>query len=94
MTGNSAEGATAARTASLARVRAAPAAAPAADAAVHASLVRAFGRQACNRRYDEDNSRHPKECRRLGAEFLAASIALRLAWQASGDLASPERPEP
>ena len=79
---------------SIARIHAAQAAAQVADDAWHASLVRAFGRQACNRRYNEDTSRHPEACRRLGAAFLAASIALHLAWQASGEVASVERPAP
>ena len=86
MTGNPLEGAIDRRATSIARIRAAQAAAQAANDAFHASLVRAFGRQACNRRYDEDTSRHPEECRRLGAAFVAASTALQIAWEA-GDAA-------
>lgn len=41
------------------------------------ALRRAFGKDACNRRYDADKSSHPEECRVARAEWIAARDAWR-----------------
>ncbi len=53
--------------------------ATAADAAWQAELVKAFGRDACNRRYDMDQSKHPMACREAYAKWGAAMNAWKVA---------------
>ena len=49
----------------------------AADEAYSAALHRAFGRDACNRRYDTDKSAHPEECQKAYAYWLAKAKVYR-----------------
>jgi hypothetical protein len=44
-----------------------------------AELRRTFGKDACNRRYDYDDSAHPPRCRELRAAFHSAGDAWRMA---------------
>lgn len=59
------------------------AAALAADRRFSAALKKAFGRDACNRRYDADNSAHPAEVREACAEYQTASERWREAFRAA-----------
>lgn len=58
-------------------------AALAADAAFQAALVRAFGKDAAERRYDMDNSSHPDYVREACARKLAADKAWLEAFRAA-----------
>ena len=49
----------------------------AADEAWHNALVSAFGKDACNRRYDRDKSKHPANCLKAEAKFDATGRAYK-----------------
>jgi hypothetical protein len=71
----------------LETVPAALAAFEAAENAWSAALVKAFGKDACNRRYDVDITGHPPECVRLMDKRQAAMRA----WQKALDEARAAR---
>lgn len=66
----------------MSRVQIAVAAAAAADHAWHASLIRAFGKDAVRRRYEADQSAHPFECRSLYFDLTVARLEHDAAWMA------------
>lgn len=57
----------------------------AADEAWSVALRTAFGRDACNRRYDWDKSAHPAGCRALGVVARRASADMQAAWRVMQD---------